>query len=193
MAGPQTVQLDAPQSQAYRQIQEFYGGRCAERSGVPLLQHIDEGFWLLDQLQASGDARAAYCLHPLFQADADLLHCAGQPELLRAIPRRVLLLCLEYRHIANRSLAHGELAGPESIVLSPLAEVNDMLRADKLQNRKDFEKHHRGTHPGSARLARYFGLWLARLGIDEARYQALRAGLEEGVVVELMAPYRLPR
>ena len=67
------------------------------------------------------------------------------------------------------------LAGAADIALSPLADVNAMLVADKVQNRKDFIAHHRATHPRSAELDCYFALWLERLGVTEARYAELVA------------------
>ncbi|WP_437969795.1 hypothetical protein WMF04_11090 [Sorangium sp. So ce260] len=50
--------------------------------------------------------------------------------------------------------------------MSPLEEVNHLLRADKIQNYKDFLLHHRGTHPRRVELDRYFNQWLARLGVS---------------------------
>lgn len=55
-------------------------------------------------------------------------------------------------------------------------DVQHMLIADKVQNRKDFECYHLGTHPRSAERLPYFKNWLEVLGISESRYQEL-AGL----------------
>ncbi len=57
--------------------------------------------------------------------------------------RRVMLLGVEYRSTANNHLS--VKPADESIRLSPIAEVNHMLVADKIQNRKDFEIYHKGT------------------------------------------------
>lgn len=56
--------------------------------------------------------------------------------------------------------------GPEEVRLSPIAAVQDMLRADKVQNYKDFLLHHRGVHPRSEALERYFVTWLRRLDVS---------------------------
>jgi hypothetical protein len=61
--------------------------------------------------------------------------------LIEAVSRRVLLLATEYRNIANAHLSYHP-PGESTFVLSPLSEVNIMLIADKIQNRKDFELYH---------------------------------------------------
>ena len=51
-----------------------------------------------------------------------------------------------------------------------------MLIADKVENRKDFERYH-WDHSNAARLTEYFREWLTALGISEDRYMELaRAG-----------------
>ena len=47
---------------------------------------------------------------------------------------------------------------------------SDLLRADKVQNAKDFILHHRETHPRRVELARYFRTWHRRLGIAPADF-----------------------
>jgi hypothetical protein len=53
-----------------------------------------------------------------------------------------------------------------------------MLTADKIQNRKDFEKYHEGTHENSDRLAAYFRDWMLILDISESRYQIYKKLLD---------------
>ncbi len=149
-------------SHEYRVIAAHYGDRVTRRSGVRLINHIDEGLAILDELGASDRARRAFCLHPLVQNDADL--AASYLRDLSPDPW-VLALALEYRHIANATLSHRPIATAADIPLSPLADVNTMLIADKLQNRKDFLLYHRATHPRADELDRYFRLWLERLGV----------------------------
>lgn len=62
---------------------------------------------------------------------------------------------------------------PDDIPLSGMPEVDQMLVADKVQNRKDFLVHHRGCHPRSDALDRYFRLWLLRLGVTEQQFAEL--------------------
>jgi hypothetical protein len=144
----------------YELIAAHYGDRCARRSGVRLMVHIDDGLALL--AGSTDDARRAFCLHPLLQADADLV--ANLDRVAAATTPRVMALAMEYRAVANAALSTRTYRGPEDIALSPLPEVNAMLRADKIQNYRDFLAHHAGTHPRAAELKRYFELWLARLG-----------------------------
>jgi len=152
----------------YAAIAQHYGDRRAERSQVLLVHHIDEGLQVLQQRGASVRAMKAFCLHPLVQEDAALAATFPRIAELTDDPA-VLALALEYRNIANATLSTREIAGAADIPLSPLAEVNEMLVADKLQNWKDFVLHHRGTHPRSAALDRYFALWHERLGVTSER------------------------
>ena len=54
-------------------IKNFYGDKTAKRSGVPLINHINEGLIVLDFIKASDIAKKAYCLHPLVQSDKNLI------------------------------------------------------------------------------------------------------------------------
>lgn len=160
-------------SREYQAVARFYGTRRAKRSDVPLMQHIDEGLAVLETIGASDRAKRAFCLHPLLQADEDLRRSyEGGVSTLTDDPA-VLVLALEYRNIANATLSPRLIASADDILLSPLEEVNDMLRADKVQNWKDFVQHHRGLHPRSAELERYFKLWHARLGLSAKRVTEL--------------------
>lgn len=157
----------------YLAIQTYYGNRTAARSVVPLMNHINEGLIVLNAVNASSEAMAGFCLHPLFQNDEELTTVGYQYTLDRlGLPTsiRALMLTMEYRRVANKYLADCDTT---KIELSPLKEVNDMLIADKVQNRKDFLKYHYGKHPNSTRLDEYFKEWLATPGISEARYSEL--------------------
>lgn len=156
----------------YKAIKDFYGDRCAKRSGVLLMNHIDEGLKILDYLNASDDAKAAYCLHPLCQSDEDLRFHVNAAFWYNCKPR-VIILALEYRSVANEYLSHREISSIEEIRLSPLREVFDMLTADKVQNYKDFLKYHKHTHVRSVELTEYFNNWLARLDISEQDFTQL--------------------
>ena len=189
------------ESAEYHQIRQFYGDRKAQRSGVPLINHIDEGLVILKRIGATDDAERAFCLHPLFQNDEDLAREHWRVEAFAEVQsKRSLFLCMEYRNIANQFLSgkvdmrlhhsgldteegrrdvtnYDILTMPDDIPLSPLKEVNDMLIADKVQNRKDFIRYHLATHANAARLDVYFQLWMMRLGIDDAEYERLTEGL----------------
>jgi hypothetical protein len=148
----------------YKAIEASYGARRAERSQVPLMHHIDEGLQVLAHRGASTRAMKAFCLHPLVQQDAALSAAYPHLDELTDDPA-VLALALEYRNIANATLSKRPIASALDIPLSPLAEVNEMLVADKVQNWKDFVLYHRGTHSHSDVLERYFALWHERVGI----------------------------
>ena len=80
---------------------------------------------------------------------------------------------MEYRNVANRGLHCYQVTESSKIYLSPIKEVNDMLIADKVQNRKDFLIYHYGTHPKSQDLDKYFKNWLEALNISEEKYNQI--------------------
>ncbi len=106
-------------------------------------------------------------LHPLIQSDPELAANWARFDAL-GISGSSWLLASEYRRIANLTLSHREIGSAAEIDLGPLREVHDMLRADKLQNQKDFLASHATTHRRREDLRRYFRLWLERLEIGTA-------------------------
>lgn len=161
-------------SKAYQLINEFYGAREAKRSKVPLINHIDEGIKILTWIGEGQHAKDAFCLHPIIQDDKEL--AANWADILQFDPLTIMY-AMEYRSVANDFLSH-DIHYKLKIRLSPLKAVNNMLIADKIQNRKDFELYHKGTHPRSDDLDAYFKLWLHRLEISEQMYADFRMRLK---------------
>ncbi len=153
----------------YRLIANHYGDKCAKRSGVPLINHINEGLVVLTAISAVETTKRAFCLHPLLQADEDLQE---NYYMASFVEPHVLLLTMEYRNTANAYLSD-KITTDQPLKLSPLLEVNEMLIADKVQNMKDFMRHHHGTHPRSNELYDYFSKWLDALNIDIPTYRSL--------------------
>ncbi len=170
-----TKNLEMDNNIHYHAIQEFYGNQKAQRSQVPLINHINEGLAILDILAAPLEAKEAFCLHPLLQQDNDLLDSLTNNQLLinNKLNNSSVILAMEYRAMANTYLLPNCTGPKDEIKLSLIEEVNLMLVADKVQNRKDFEIYHQKTHNKSDILAVYFNNWLRVLGISEARYQHL--------------------
>lgn len=154
----------------YKYIEQFYGDKSAQRSGVRYMNHIDEGIAVLDFLCAPGEAIEAYCLHPMFQCDDDLKENLKNKTLMSVMDKITLVHVIEYRNKANNFLSpHVSKREPS---LSPLVIVNWMLLADKIQNYKDFLKYQ--SHPEMSSnptmpkkkwddLDQYFQRWLAVL------------------------------
>jgi len=146
-------------SMEYESICSFYGNGCAQRSGVPFMNHIDEGIEILTNIGASTDAILAFCIHPIVQNDEDF----------DVTWSSVFELAKEYRDKANSFLCREEndhivsLAQVRNRVGKMSIDCIDMLIADKLQNQKDFVKYHRGKHERSDQLDQYFNLWIAFL------------------------------
>lgn len=131
------------------------------------MNHIDEGLIILSRLGATDSAQKAFCLHPLLQNDEDLKD--NFKYVAKNTDIETLALAMEYRNIANNWLSDkvflkdGNPTHDIEIKLSPLHEVNDMLRADKLQNYKDFLLYHKNNHKRSTELDYYFNKWIAKL------------------------------
>ncbi len=156
-------------SREYQAVTARYGVTRARRSGLPYMNHIDEGLAVLRDLGATDRAWRAWCLHPLVQSDPDLAESYPHLGSLTDDPQ-VLGLAMEYRHIANAYLSHHVVHDPSEIALGPLPEVRCMLVADKVQNAKDFILHHRGTHPRTDALETYFRHWHTRLGVSREAF-----------------------
>jgi hypothetical protein len=157
-------------------ISSYYGDKRAERSGVLLMNHITEGLVILDEVGASEWAKRAFCLHPIVQEDEAL---GENFDWLQKFHPWVVALAMEYRWVANCYLSSHPNQPVQEIYLSPLADVNDMLIADKVQNYKDFLIYHLETHPNASRLDQYFRQWLERLGISKDRFKELGKLLKE--------------
>lgn len=166
---PHVVATHVYDSYEYKAVQRMYGDERAERSRVHKMRHIDEGLLIMNNFfGCSRDAMLAYCLHPMLQDDVPL--AAHLEDVVDNSSSKVVALALEYRHIANAYLSKRSINSLEDIHLSPLREVNDMLIADKIQNRKDFAAYHLGTHPRSKELEQYFLNWLQRLNVSPTKY-----------------------
>lgn len=172
-------------------VRRFYGDRKAERSGVPLINHIHEGLDILSAIKANEASARAFCLHPIFQADADLAVNAGM-VLTECLDPWVMTLVMEYRNQANAWLSDKVVnhstyswSGPEPRLVvedyrlvgrptpGPLPEIREMLTADKVQNYKDFRTYHQATHPRSKELEVYFETWLRELRVTPEQFEAL--------------------
>ncbi len=151
----------------YQIVSDFYKGLKAKRSGVFLMNHIDEGLYILEKIGASEISKKAYCLHPILQSDEAILE---NYTMLNNINTQVLIALIEYRSVANEYLSTRKINTINDIRLSPLKDVNDMLIADKIQNKKDFELYHKGTHNRTEELEVYFNNWLVKLNISEEFY-----------------------
>lgn len=154
----------------YQAIQARYAGCYAKRTGLPYMKHIDDGLRILDDIGATEAAKAAYCIHPIIQADEDLAvfmqRLRSGNSLYSQFDRDVIVLAVEYRNCANRYLSFHYGRDTRVPRLSPLPEVNHMLIADKVQNYHDFMARHYGTHERSEQLYAYFHAWFDALDVN---------------------------
>lgn len=155
------------ESKEYKAIEEYYGNSRAKRSGVLLMNHIDEGLRVLTDLRSSEEAKRAFCIHPILQPDEVVGENIWLCERWDPV---VVALAMEYRNKANKFLCRPEndyiltssnpLRELEKKVGHIIPDVVDMLLADKIQNRKDFRLYHKGKHERSEQLSAYFDIWV---------------------------------
>lgn len=148
-------------SEEYQIIKSFYGDRCAKRSGVPLMNHIEEGYDLLTHIDASDEVIGAFFIHPIVQND-EPIDVSWSKSFELACEYKLFAnayLCRpETDHITTPEMLHEHLLEKCGGVMS--AGCHLLLIADKEQNLKDFMIYHHGTHERSAQLYRYFNVWL---------------------------------
>lgn len=157
-------------SNEYGAISDYYRGKTAS-SGVPYINHINEGLDVLWEIGASDAAQRGYCLHPLVQNDKDLQafeipFFGGRYDISWA----GMMMAMEYRRVANSYLSDMECPRDFQLDLGPRIEVKHMLIADKVQNYKDFRTYHLYKHPRSKELDVYFINWMLILGIDGKQF-----------------------
>lgn len=151
---------DIKKSREYKTIRLFYAYNVANRSGVPLMNHIDEGLVILNVIGASYAAKLAFCIHPIIQGNLNI-KCTENEY--------VLSLANEYKVKANSYLCKPETDHIQTIEQMRLLvgemskDCADMLMADKMQNKKDFIIYHQHSHPRSPQLEKYFDLWIEYL------------------------------
>lgn len=154
----------------YTVINDYYGNDRAKRSGIPFINHIQEGLNVLytRQNEVDSDVSRAFCLHPIFQ-DPFFFDLTTRSKIGNlALDPVIVCLAMEYREIANAHLVknHGE-----SYKISSSWEVNEMLIADKIQNYKDFQATYVGTPEEYKTRDEYFKNWLARLEVSLDTYK----------------------
>lgn len=159
------------ESWAYQQISFAYQNLFARRSKLPYIKHIDEGITILEKIGASPVAVEAFILHPLFQSDRELFKIwFNHTNPIKEINPRVVVLCMEYRAVANAFLSKD--VGIKQPELSVIPAVNHMLIADKVQNQADFIRFQSCTGDNAtmtpqdySRLEKYFRLWREELTV----------------------------
>lgn len=163
--------VDMPE---YVVMSKVYGDDKASRSGLYLMNHVDEGAGIMVQRNASEEAIAAFIAHPMLQDDEHFENPIALKlnDVLKHSSKYTLLLCMEYRKVANAYLCKPETDGwtQEQIKFHcPLImpEVKEMLIADKVQNYKDFLQFHALTHPRRNELFTYFNNWITYLDCEE--------------------------
>lgn len=149
---------------ALDQVSEYYGDRCAKRSGVPLMNHIYEGLEILDKIGSGDTQKAAFALHPL-----------GQNEINFTADFATTKLVEMYVEVANSYLCRPETDNLKDCQLPHLIskDICNMLLADKLQNYQDFTRYHLGKHERSDELEKYFQRWIMYLYTEQAKLPEL--------------------
>ncbi len=184
-----------PDNPHRRLIETIYASRRTRRSKVPHRNHIDEGLMILQALQATQVEAEAFCLHAPAQIS---YHFGARPTAASYRltepqgPRDTWLLQTRFPLAADavalawRFAVQAEAFRPNHLndEIEPPSftidtAVRKLLIADKVQNRKDFERYHRDSHPRAPQLTQYFACWFALLEISEHVYQKMLAMLAQ--------------
>ena len=166
-------------TKAYDMISDYYGEKCQERSGVPLINHIDEGLIILEEFYMADDyVKDAFCIHPMLQGDDSFCENHKFPGFSE-VHHASIILAMEYRRVANSYLPKQTRKYGDHVSVGPSSLVNMMLVADKIQNCKDFSRN-KGLYPNAPQLEIYFDNWLNALGISERLKAYLIEVIEEG-------------
>lgn len=159
-------------SKEYFYISKVYGDNRAKRSGLPLMNHIDEGLDILNILDSSDEAKRAFCIHPIFQFENLISYRNDYLGMITDEDFIIGDLARKYSILANRFLCKPETDNwyKTQIVRQLIAanggshiipdNISNMLLADKTQNYKDFMLYHYGSHKRSFELFNYFQIWI---------------------------------
>lgn len=160
----------------YELISQYYGNRTAKRSGLPLMNHIDEGLAILKRYtDIEQDTLKAFCIHPIIQDNITSID-------LSEVSVDVLVLATQYAETANAYLPQHHRSYDDIMPRIPTFQVQLMLIADKVQNYKDFfntfrhQQHLLEKHDYQL-LSRYFDNWLYYLQVTPVTYNSLVARL----------------
>lgn len=157
---------------SFQQISRYYGATTTKRTKLPWINHIIEGVVLIHQLNGSEPAADAFCWHPLIQSDDTYLETLAEIQRYYNLNTSgdALINALGYRDAANRWL-RGVVTKDNQPKKHPLEDVNIMLMADKIQNRKDFEANEKlFSVEDASSLHYYFDCWFTTLGITPEIY-----------------------
>lgn len=162
------VDIPIIKTNSYKKIDNFYYNKFSDNSNLPYINHILEGLIVLKAIEEKScpnknfEMYEAFCLHPLFQEDNNLLESFNENY---SIYNSILIMAMEYRNIANSYLSKDTINDIKDIKLSPISYVNKMLVADKIQNYKDLIFFNR-KHERFDELVNYFENWLNILNIN---------------------------
>jgi hypothetical protein len=146
-------------------IREFYRFQTANRSGIPYMNHIDEGLVILKHLEARQVTKQAWCIHPVVQSNENMRREIFDFKLAGA-NSAAIVLAMEYRHTANSYLSHHRVDDIPRKLLFDLRDklrnfemLRHMLIADKIQNYKDFQANEK-LYENAYVLNEYFLDWI---------------------------------
>ena len=152
----------------YDLAKTILSSRKTHRTGISHFVHVEEGLIILNNLTDDADTKGAFCLHPLIQKTSDFI---DNYICLKDCSPISVALAVEYRWIANQGTRYYLETNPGAkIILSEFLEINHMLIADKIQNRKDFLATFNRNDSEFDALDQYFKNWMEALKISEPEY-----------------------
>ncbi len=158
--------LESPQ---YKIVQDFFGDQRDERSGVLLMNHIDEGIAVMRALGAPDTAIRAFCLTPLqFTSRNDII--INFHKIFKELNG-----VIDGIDSSNLALDYRALVDTNPVKVSTDNDVNLMLAGAVIQRKKDLLVHNWDHQANPEATRERFDQWIAALGIahNEERLTAI--------------------
>lgn len=152
----------------YELIKKYYEYKVAKRSGIPYINHIDEGLLLLNYKLRAKDSvsHRAFCLHPFYQDNIriDTTKISGHSTRVAYFYSIIANTFLRHNYKNNNDLSHWIPSYHSVLCNDKSSNVYNMLYADKIQNYKDFMKHY-NSYSEAESIEEYFLWWFDVLKI----------------------------
>lgn len=169
------VVLNFTETREYKIIEDYYKDKY-HSNGVSFMKHIDEGLAIMKWMGTSESAKKSFCLHPIYQSEKSIkdFGIKDLSDNKLKLDSNIITNVLEFRRIDNLYTNDMRISSPGDIKISTLDEVNQMLIADKIQNRKEFENYYDGNEDFSMYLIN----WFRKLDINENMYRDYKSRLD---------------
>ena len=142
---------------AYSEIEKYYGDKLAKRSGIPYINHIDEGLGILYLLGASRETKEIFTLHPIYQ-DGFKSTNVNNTLMYHFVYYSWLFSRKNYK-LESQTYEYFEKE------LDANMDLRNIFIADKIQNYKDFMLNKK-KYDDFKSIEQYFLWWFDTLEVS---------------------------